>query len=107
MEIDITNFFGLDLTKEPDDSWTLIKEGYKRRPKRKDSSISFCSYKEDLNTYGLMLSESARDDLGSLFQDSKIEEMNNHKYLVIEKSGYKFMTNEALLKYLMVLIKKQ
>ena len=106
MGIDITNFFGLDLTKEPNERWMNEKSGLVSRRRRKNSPFLCCSYSKNSRTFAIVLSESVRDELNLLFQNSIYEEINNQEFKVIESSGYKFMTNEVLLEYLILLITK-
>ena len=106
MEIDITNFYGLDLTKEPDESWTLKEEGIRIRRSKSKSPMFYCAYDEKCNQIVTFLSTSVKDDLCSLFKDATTERINNHDYLVVEKSGYKFISSESLLDIVMVMIKK-
>lgn len=107
MEIDIKNFFGLDLTKEPNENWIIEKDGLRRRRRRKNSSLFYCSYDNRNNTFAVILSNTVRDDLNMLFKESKTEEIKNNSYLIIEKCGYKFITNETLINFSMVIIKKE
>ena len=106
MEIEITNFFGLDLTKEPNESWILEKDGLRRRRRRKNSPLLYCSYDKNSNSIVVILSKSVQDDLNLLFRGSTTEDINNQSYLVIDECGYKFITCETLLNYEMVIIKK-
>ena len=106
MGIDITNFFGLDLTKEPNERWIKEKSGLVSRRRKKNSPFFCCSYSEKSRSFAIVLSESVRDELNLIFQDSIYEEINNQKFKVIESSGYKFMTNDILLEYLILMIIK-
>lgn len=106
MGIDITNIFGMDLTKEPNERWINEKSGLVSRRRRKNSPFLCCSYSKKSRTFAIVLSESVRDELNVLFQDSIYEEINNQKFKVIESSGYKFMTNEVLLKFSILVIIK-
>lgn len=106
MELDITDFYGLDLTKEPDESWTLKEEGMRMRRTKSNSPLFYCAYDEKRNLIVTFISDSEKDDLHSLFKDATTEKINNHDYLVVERNGYKFISSESLLNMVMIMIQK-
>lgn len=110
MEIDIHNFFGIDLTKEPNESWKGFgnnKTSTCIRKKGSRSIFQMCMADVKLHNIAIIFSDKVEKEYNELIKMFNRTEENGQIKLSIVKEGFEFLTYEGLTQFHMLVIIKR
>lgn len=109
MDININNFFGIDLAKEPNEKWVgynKSKEGTCSRRKGRNAKFEMCMADISKKNIVIVFSNRLKVEYLELIDMFKQSKENGHiKYSYI-KDGFEFYVIEEFVQYLMLIIQK-
>ena len=109
MEINVKNFFGIDLTNEPNDHWI----GYNKsdsdtctRRKRRNAKFEMCMADTKKHNIVIVFSNRVKNDYLELVKLLNPTDEFEGKKLSITKDGFEFFTLRELVQFSMLIIQK-
>ncbi len=109
MDININNFFGIDLAKEPNEKWVGYnngKNGTCSRRKGRNAKFEMCMADIQKKNIVIVFSNRLNDEYLELIKMFKKSDDNGHIKYSYTKDGFVFFTMKELIQFSILVIQK-